>query len=67
MTGVRTHAVVSAVILEAYSSDSKQLPFLVDHAAKSFQLKEVVADAGYAGKKKRRKDKTARGKVVYSS
>jgi transposase len=49
--GVKTHIVTSVEATATVSNDAPQLPKLVNATAKTFNIKEVLADKGYSSKK----------------
>ena len=51
MCGVKTNIVTSAEVSAGHSSDSPQLPGLVDATARTFSVQEVSADKAYIGRR----------------
>jgi len=49
--GVKTHIVTSVEATATVSNDAPQLPQLVNATAKTFNIKDVLADKGYSSKK----------------
>jgi len=51
MCGVKTNVVTAVEIRDKDASDTKLLPSLMDKTAKNFEVREVLADKGYASLK----------------
>lgn len=49
-TGCKTNVIAAAIVTRGSANDSPYLPDLLKEAAKHFDVKEVVADAGYLSK-----------------
>ncbi len=51
MVGVKTHVVTSVEATPTESADSKQLPYLLERTARSFDINEVSGDKAYSDHK----------------